>query len=100
MSSGQQHLASGIGRRPRRDWLLVATLAASETTASGVLTYAFGVAAIPGRSLARHHGASALMTTGAGAASLLVLTWAQVSDLAAFDAMETCSCLAFVCSAL
>jgi MFS family permease len=115
MSSGQQHLASGIGRG-RRGWLLVATLAASETTAYGVLAYAFGVflvpmqqelgwsrttltgayslaiivsgvAAIPvGRWLDRH-GARALMTTGASAASLLVLTWAQVSDLATFYAI-------------
>ena len=113
MSSGRQHLALGVGRGPRRGWLLVATLAASETTAYGVLAYAFGVflvpmqqelgwsrtaltgayalaiivsgvAAIPvGRWLDRH-GARALMTTGACAASLLVLAWAQVSDLAVF----------------
>jgi MFS family permease len=116
MSSGQQHLASGVGRGRRRGWLLDATLAASETTAYGVLAYAFGVflvpmqqelgwsrtaltgayslaiivsgvAAIPvGRWLDRH-GARALMTTGAGAASLLVFAWAQVSDLAAFYAI-------------
>jgi MFS family permease len=116
MSSGQQNLASGVGRGRRRGWLLVATLAASETTAYGVLAYAFGVflvpmqqelswsrtaltgayslaiivsgvAAIPvGRWLDRH-GARALMTTGAGAASLLVLAWAQVSDLAVFYAI-------------
>jgi MFS family permease len=116
MSSGQQDLASGVGRGRRRGWRLVATLAASETTAYGVLAYAFGVfllpmqqelgwsrtaltgayslaiivsgvAAIPvGRWLDRH-GARALMTAGAGAASLLVLAWAQVSDLAAFYAI-------------
>jgi MFS family permease len=116
MSSGRQHLASGISRGRRRGWRLVATLAASETTAYGVLAYAFGVfllpmqqelgwsrtaltgayslaiivsgvAAIPvGRWLDRH-GARALMTTGAGAASLLVFAWAQVSDLAAFYAI-------------
>jgi MFS family permease len=116
MSSGQQDLASGIGRGRRRGWRLVATLAVSETTAYGVLAYAFavflvpmqqelgwsrtaltgayslaiivsGVAAIPvGRWLDRH-GARALMTAGAGAASLLVLAWAQVSDLAAFYAI-------------
>ena len=39
MSSGQQNLASGVGRG-RRGWLLVATLAASETTAYGVLAWA------------------------------------------------------------
>jgi MFS family permease len=116
MSVGQQHLVSGVGRGRRRGWLLVATLAASETPAYGVLAYAFGVfllpmqqelgwsrtaltgayalavivsgvAAIPvGRWLDRH-GARALMTTGAGAASLLVLAWAQVSDLAVFYAI-------------
>jgi len=47
MSGGQQHLASGIGRGPRRGWLLVATLAASETTAFGVLAYAVGVFLVP-----------------------------------------------------
>ena len=116
MSSGQQNLASGIGRGPRRGWLLVATLAASETTAYGVLAYAFGVflvpmqqelgwsrtavtgayalaiivsgvAAIPVGRWLDHHGARALMTTGAAAASLLVLAWAQVSDLAVFYAI-------------
>jgi MFS family permease len=116
MSSGRQHLASGISRGRRRGWRLVATLAASETTAYGVLAYAFGVflvpmqqelgwsrtaltgayalaiivsgvAAIPvGRWLDRH-GARALMTTGAGVASLLVLAWAQASDLAVFYAI-------------
>ena len=116
MSSGRQHLASGIGRRRRRGWRLVATLAASETTAYGVLAYAFGVflvpmqqelgwsrtaltgaytvaiivsgvAAIPVGRWLDHHGARALMTTGAAAASLLVLAWAQVSDLAVFYAI-------------
>jgi predicted MFS family arabinose efflux permease len=116
MISGQRNLASGVGRGPRRGWLLVATLAVTETTSYGVLAYAFGVfllpmqqelgwsrtaltgayslaiivsgvAAIPvGRWLDRH-GAGALMTTGAAAASLLVLAWAQVSDLAAFYAI-------------
>jgi MFS family permease len=115
MSSGQQQRASGIGRG-RRGWLLVATLAASETTAYGVLAYAFGVflvpmqqelgwsrtaltgayalaiiisgvAAIPVGRWLDHHGARTLMTTGAGAASLLVLAWAQVSDLTIFYAI-------------
>ena len=94
----------------------MATLAASETTAYGVLAYAFavflvpmqqelgwsrtaltgaysaaivvsGAAAIPvGRWLDRH-GARALMTAGSAAATLLVLAWAQVSNLAAFYAI-------------
>jgi MFS family permease len=108
----------GAGNRPgpRRGWLLVATLAASETTSYGVLAYAFavfllpmqqelgwsrttltgaysaavivsGVAAFPvGRWLDRH-GARALMTTGSVAAVLLVLAWAHVSDLIAFYAI-------------
>jgi predicted MFS family arabinose efflux permease len=96
----------------------VATLAVTETTSYGVLAYAFGVflvpmqeelgwsrtaltgayamavivsgvAAIPvGRWLDRH-GARALMTTGSVAAVLLVLAWAQVSDLTVFYAIWT-----------
>jgi cyanate permease len=116
MISGRRKLESEVGRGPGRSWLLVATLAVSETTAYGVLAYAFGVfllpmqqelgwsrtaltgayslaiivsgvAAIPvGRWLDRH-GARALMTIGAAAASLLVLAWAHVTDLAAFYAI-------------
>jgi MFS family permease len=101
---------------PRRGWLLVATLAVTETTSYGVLTYAFGVfllpmqhdlgwsrtaitsayslaiilsgvAAIPvGRWLDRH-GARALMTAGSVAATMLVLAWARVTDLRAFYAI-------------
>jgi MFS family permease len=102
-------------RRPGsgRGWLLVATLAVTETTSYGVLAYAFGVflvpmhhdlgwsptaltgayslaivvsgvAAIPvGRWLDRH-GARGLMTAGSAVATVLVLAWAQVTDLAAF----------------
>jgi MFS family permease len=100
----------------RRGWLLVATLAVSETTSYGVLAYSFGVfllpmqhelgwsrtaltgaysvaiilsgvAAIPvGRWLDRH-GARALMTAGSAAATMLVVAWAQVTDLAAFYAV-------------
>jgi MFS family permease len=91
----------------------VATLAVTETTAYGVLAYAFGVflvpmqqdlgwsptaltgayslavvvsgvAAIPvGRWLDRR-GARGLMTAGSAAATVLVLAWAQVTDLAVF----------------
>jgi MFS family permease len=61
----------------------------SRTALTGAYSLAIivsGVAAIPvGRWLDRH-GARALMTTGAAAASLLVLAWAQVTDLAAFYA--------------
>jgi len=101
------------GQGSRRGWLLVAALATSETTSYGVLAYAFavflvpmqqelgwsrtaltgaysaaiivsGLAAIPvGRWLDRH-GARVLMTVGSAAAVLLVLAWAQVSDLTVF----------------
>jgi MFS family permease len=94
----------------------VATLAVTETTAYGVLAYAFGVfllpmqqelgwsrtaltgayslaiivsgvAAIPvGRWLDRH-GARTLMTAGSAGATVLVLAWAHVTDLAAFYAI-------------
>jgi MFS family permease len=94
----------------------VATLAVTETTSYGVLAYAFGVFLVPmqddlgwsrtaltgayalavivsgvmavpvGRWLDRH-GARALMTAGSAAATLLVLAWAQVSDLTVFFAI-------------
>ncbi len=116
MSSGRQNLGGEVDRGRRRGWRLVATLAVTETTAYGVLAYAFGVflvsmqqelgwsrtaltgayslaiivsglAAIPVGRWLDHHGARALMTTGAAAASLLVLAWAQVSNLAVFYAI-------------
>ena len=98
---------------PRRGWRLVATLAVTETTSYGVLAYAFGVFLVPmqqylgwsptaltgayslaivvsgvvavpiGRWLDRH-GARGLMTAGSAVATILVLAWAQVTDLAAF----------------
>ena len=115
MPTDQPPLRGG-GQGSRQGWLLVAALATSETTSYGVLAYAFavflvpmqqelgwsrtaltgayslavivsGVAAIPvGRWLDRH-GARALMTAGSAAATLLVLAWAQVSDLTAFYAI-------------
>jgi MFS family permease len=96
-----------------RGWLLVATLAVTETTSYGVLAYAFGVFLVPmhqdlgwsptaltgayslavivsgvaalpvGRWLDRH-GVRGLMTAGSAAATVLVLAWAQVTDLTAF----------------
>jgi MFS family permease len=102
--------------RRRRGWLLVGTLAVTETASYGVLSYAFGVfllpmqqqlgwsrtaltgayslaivvsglAAVPvGRWLDRH-GARALMTAGSCAATLLVLAWSQVQDLLFFYAI-------------
>ena len=95
---------------------LVATLAVTETTSYGVLAYAFGVfllpmqqelgwprtaltgayaaaiivsglAAVPVGRWLDHHGARGLMTAGAGAASLLVVAWAHVTDLATFYAI-------------
>jgi MFS family permease len=104
------------GQGSRRSWLLVAALAASETTSYGVLAYAFavvlvpmqqelgwsrtaltgaysaaiivsGLAAIPVGRWLDGHGARALMTSGSAAATLLVLAWAQVSNLTAFYAI-------------
>jgi predicted MFS family arabinose efflux permease len=117
MTSDRPSWQRALGRpRPRRGWLLVATLAVTETTSYGVLAYAFGVfllpmqhdlgwsrtavtsayslaiivsgvAAIPvGRWLDRH-GARALMTAGSAAATLLVLAWAHVTDLGTFYAV-------------
>jgi MFS family permease len=115
MPADQQPQQRGPPGR-RRAWLLVATLAASETTSYGILAYAFavflvpmqqelgwsrtaltgaysaaiivsGVAAIPVGRWLDGHGARALMTTGAAAAALLVLAWAHVSNLAAFYAI-------------
>jgi MFS family permease len=104
------------GQGSRQGWLLVGALAASETTAYGVLAYAFavflvpmqqelgwsrtaltgaysaaiivsGLAAIPVGCWLDRHGAGALMTAGSAAATLLVLAWALVSDLTAFYAI-------------
>jgi MFS family permease len=96
----------------------VAILAVTETTSYGVLAYAFGVflvsmgdvlgwsrtaltgayalavivsgvAAIPVGRWLDGHGARALMTAGSTAATVLVLAWAQVSDLTVFYAIWT-----------
>jgi sugar phosphate permease len=94
-------------------WVLVGTLAVTETVSFGVLGYAFGVfllpmqaelgwsrasvtgayslavvvsglAAVPvGRWLDRH-GARLLMTVGSSAATVLVVAWSQVHSLAWF----------------
>jgi predicted MFS family arabinose efflux permease len=109
----------GPGRPHRqRGWRLVAILAVTETTSYGVLAYAFGVflvpmgdvlgwsrtaltgayalavivsgvAAIPVGRWLDGHGARALMTAGSTAATVLVLAWAQVSDLTVFYAIWT-----------
>jgi sugar phosphate permease len=62
----------------------------SRTALAGAYSAAIivsGIAAIPVGRWLDGHGARALMTTGAAAAALLVLAWAQVSDLAAFYAI-------------
>ncbi|MGH2584888.1 MAG: MFS transporter [Dehalococcoidia bacterium] len=108
---------SVIAGPPRRriyyGWVLVLTLAITETTSFGVLYYAFtvfidpmqedlgwsraaltgafslaqlvsGIAAIPvGRWLDRH-GPRLLMTAGSCVAALLVLAWSRVEHLPAF----------------
>jgi hypothetical protein len=58
-----------IGRPgPRRGWLLVATLAVAETTAYGVLAYAFGVFLLP-----MQHDLGWSRTALTGAYSLAIL---------------------------
>jgi hypothetical protein len=69
MSSGQQDLASGVGQGRRRGWRLVATLDASETTAYGVLTYAFGVFLLP---MQQELGWSRTALTGAYLLAIIV----------------------------
>ena len=115
MIGGRPRRKAAVGRANGR-WVLVGTLALTETTSYGVLSYAFGVfllpmqhelgwsrtaltgayalavilsgvAAVPvGRWLDRN-GARALMTVGACAATLLVLAWAHVSQLILFYAI-------------
>ena len=104
----------GIGRRPYFGWVVARALAATETVSWGVLYYAFSVILVPlraelgwstaaltgGYSLALlvsglaapfagrwldRHGPRALMTTGSVAGSLLVLDWAGVESLLAYN---------------
>ena len=119
MTSDRQSTRRAGGRAgPRRGWLLVATLAVAETTSYGVLAYAFGVflvpmgddlgwsrtaltgafamavivsgvAAIPVGRWLDGHGARTLMAAGSAGATLLVLAWAQVSDLTVFYVIWT-----------
>ena len=94
-------------------WVLVCTLALTETTSWGILYYAFtvfltpmqaelgwsradltgafsmalllsGLAGIPVEHWLDRHGPRLLMTFGSCAASLLVLAWAEVDSLATF----------------
>ena len=83
MSSGRQHLVSGIGRRRRRGWRLVATLAASETTAYGVLAYAFGVFLVP---MQQELGWSRTALTGAYAVPSSSPEWPPFRSVAGWTA--------------
>src|SRR5215216_6086549 len=94
-------------------WVLVLTLAATETTSFGVLYYAFtvflepmqaelgwsraaltgafslaqlvnGIAGVPAGRWLDRHGPRALMTVGSCFAALLVLAWSRVDNLALF----------------
>lgn len=105
--------ASRQGRRIYYGWVLVVTLAITETTSYGVLYYAFtvflapmqaelgwsraalagafslaqlvsGIAAMPAGRWLDRHGPRALMTAGSCIAVLLVLAWSQVESLWAF----------------
>ena len=100
-------------RRVYYGWVLVLTLALTETTSWGVLYYAFtvflapmqqelgwsrgamtgafslalllsGVTAVPAGRWLDRHGPRLLMTVGSVAATLLVLAWAAVGNLAVF----------------
>src|SRR5690242_525269 len=101
--------------QPRRGlyygWVLVLTLAATETTSFGVLYYTFtvfltpmqvelgwsraaltgafslaqlvnGIAGVPAGRWLDRHGPRALMTVGSCLAALLVLAWSRVDNLA------------------
>jgi MFS family permease len=114
MTGGRRQLRPPTsGRRPYYGWVLVGTLAGTETVSYGVLTYSFavfllpmhqelgwsraaisgayalalliaGLAAVPvGRWLDRH-GPRGLMTLGSILATLLVFAWAGVHTLAGF----------------
>src|SRR5215212_8110618 len=94
-------------------WVLVLTLAATETTSFGVLYYAFtvfltpmqaelgwsraaltgafslaqlvnGVSGVPAGRWLDRHGPRALMTVGSCFAALLVLAWSRIDNLALF----------------
>jgi MFS family permease len=104
------------GRRPYYGWVLVGTLALTETVSYGVLQYAFpvflapmeaelgwsrtamtgafslaslvsGFVAVPAGRWVDRHGARGLMTAGSVLAALLLLAWAAVDTLLAFYAI-------------
>ncbi len=109
-------IAERLGRRVYYGWVLVVTLAITETTSWGVLYYAFtvflkpmqaefgwsraamtgafslalllsGLAAVPAGRWLDRHGPRTLMTTGSGAAVLLLLAWSRVQSLVALYAV-------------
>src|SRR5690349_17858766 len=65
--------------RPYYGWVLVLTLAVTETTSWGVLYYAFTVFLTP---MQETFGWSRAAMTGAFSVALLVLSWAAVQNLA------------------
>jgi MFS family permease len=107
------HATRGFPPRVYYGWVLVLTLAITETTSWGVLYYSFGVfvgpmqqelgwsrgaltlafslalavsgvAGLPAGRWLDRHGSRLLMTTGSCVAPLLVLAWAGVHHLAVF----------------
>ncbi len=108
----QAGIAERLSRRVYYGWVLVVTLALTETTSWGVLYYAFtvflkpmqmefgwsraamtgafslalllsGLAAVPAGRWLDRHGPRALMTAGSCCAVLLLLSWSRVQSLAA-----------------
>jgi hypothetical protein len=72
------------GQGSRRGWLLVATLAASETTSYGVLAYAFAVFLVP---MQQELGWSRTALTGAYSAAIIVSESPRSRSAAGWTAM-------------
>jgi MFS family permease len=112
-TGGREPRPPGAGGRPFYGWVLVATLAGTETVSYGVLTYSFavfllpihqqlgwsraaisgayatalvvaGLAAVPVGRWLDSHGPRALMTAGSTLATVLVLALAAVTTLPGF----------------
>src|SRR6266568_6088674 len=106
-------MPSVLRQRLYYGWVLIVTLGLTETISWGVLYYAFsvflapmeaelgwsraattgafslalvisGIGAIPVGRWLDHRGPRLLMSVGAGAGTLLVMAWSQVTDLTVF----------------
>ena len=108
-----REIAANAGRKPYYGWVVVGTLATTETISWGILYYAFaaflvpmqqelgwstaaltgayslallvsGLAAVPVGRWVDHHGPRLLMTLGSIGGALLLLAWARTDSLPAF----------------